>query len=328
MARTESLAELEIDLGTEARELRFQDPDEPFRILIAGDFSGGVGRNRRPVGIDRDNFDQVLALLAPQLRLGAGAAEMAISFRELDDFHPGRLFQRFAGEMRGLLHHASFQALESVWRGLYFLTRRVRTGERLKIHLMDLPHADLVGSGLGDLGRALDRESWAAIAGLYFFSRDEEETLARIAGMAQDAGAPFIAGIAPEIVELTGAFENLRGSLKAQWIGLALPRFLLRLPYGAFEEMPLPLWGHPALLCACLLAEAFERDGWRMRPAGGEIGGLPKPCVEEFLTEDAAAMLLDRGFMPLASIQGTDRVRLVRFQSVARPNAPLAGKWK
>ena len=100
------------------------------------------------------------------------------------------------------------------------------------------------------------------------------------------------------------------------------------------------LWGHPALACACLLAEAFARDGWRMRPAGGEIGGLPahvcqrdsepelKPCAEVLLTESAAAILMERGFMALASIKGTDRARLVRFQSVAKPNAPLAGKWQ
>ena len=260
-----------------------------------------------------------------------------------------------AKEMRALLHHASFQALESVWRGLFFLIRRVETGENLKIYLMDLPHSELRESGLGDSGRALGQEQWGAVAGLYYFGQNEEETLARIAGMAQDAGAPFLAGLAPEMVGLTGAFEDLRRSLKAQWIGLALPRFLLRLPYGeatlqtesfAFEEMPATpehewyLWGHPALACAYLLAEAFARDGWRMRPGSGEIGGLPahvyqrdgeavlKPCAEVVLTENAATTLMGRGFMPLASIQGTDRVRLVRFQSVAHPFAPLAGKWQ
>jgi type VI secretion system protein ImpC len=93
--------------------------------------------------------------------------------------------------------------------------------------------------------------------------------------------------------------------------------------------------------CACLLAQAFQRDGWRMRPGSiSEIDGLPahvyttpggdselKPCAEVLLTEDAAGILLNSGFMPLATLKGTDRVRLVRFQSVARPNAPLEGKW-
>jgi type VI secretion system protein ImpC len=39
-------------------------------------------------------------------------------------------------------------------------------------------------------------------------------------------------------------------------------------------------------------------------------------------------LLLDRGFMPLATMKGTDRVRLVRFQSVAKPAKALAGKWE
>ena len=135
-----------------------------------------------------------------------------------------------------------------------------------------------------------------------------------------------------------------------------MPRFLLRLPYGknasetesfAFEEMSprspstsVISGAIPAIACAYLLGEAFTRFGWHMRPgAVQEIDGLPahtyrkdgetqlKPCAEVLLTEDAAEMLLDRGFMPLASIKGTDRVRLVRFQSVADPPAPLAGRW-
>jgi type VI secretion system protein ImpC len=179
--------------------------------------------------------------------------------------------------------------------------------------------------------------------------------------VARIAGAPFISGLAPDVVGLTQAFGELRQSAYARWIGLAMPRFLLRLPYGknasetesfAFEELfqagelsKAPeheryLWGHPAIACAYLLGEAFTRFGWHMRPgAVQEIDGLPahtyredgemqlKPCAEILLTENAAEILLDRGFMPLASVKGTDRVRLVRFQSVAEPPAPLAGRW-
>ena len=452
MARTKTLANVVIDVEAKARQQRVQVADDPFLVLVAGDFSGGAGRNRRPIAVDRDNFDQVMGLIAPQLRLGGDGA---VEFRDLDDFHPDNLFQRIAAfqklrdlrrrladsstfraaaeeiagpapaaaaaapdvarlsgadllrmmtgeaapadppparesawnqmlremtkgytssgpdprqaewvartdatiasEMRSLMHHPRFQSLEAAWRGLHFLVRRVETGENLKIYLLDLPHAELSAGGLGDLGRALDQEPWSVVAGLYYFGAQEEELLARIAGMAQDAGAPFLAGLAPEMVGLSDAFESLRASLKAQWVGLALPRFLLRLPYGeatletesfAFEEMPTPpeheryLWGHPALVCACLLADAFERDGWQMRPGGGDIEGLPahvyqsdgeselKPCAEILLTDAASEILVERGFMPLASLKGTDRVRLLLFQSLAKPNAPLAGRWQ
>jgi type VI secretion system protein ImpC len=88
------------------------------------------------------------------------------------------------------------------------------------------------------------------------------------------------------------------------------------------------------------LGEAFTRYGWAMRPNSvRDIDGLPahvfqqdgesqvKPCAEVLLTDEVAEMLLDSGVMPLASMKNGDRVRLVRFQSVADPVAPLAGRW-
>jgi type VI secretion system protein ImpC len=142
---------------------------------------------------------------------------------------------------------------------------------------------------------------------------------------------------------------------QAGWLGLALPRFLMRLPYGkqttpaenfAFEEFSgAPdhedyLWANPALACAYLLAEAFAESGWDLRPGEvSEISGLPahvyrahgeshlKPCAEALLSEDAAEAILDRGLMPFVSVKGSDTIRLLRFQSIAMPAAPLAGRW-
>ncbi|MBZ5585796.1 MAG: type VI secretion system contractile sheath small subunit, partial [Acidobacteriia bacterium] len=94
MARSSSLASVCIDVEEEPRELPRPEPDTPFPILIVGDFSGGAGRQRAPIRVDRDNLDQALARLAPELRLPVGAAEVAIRFRELDDFHPDRMFER------------------------------------------------------------------------------------------------------------------------------------------------------------------------------------------------------------------------------------------
>jgi len=114
-----------------------------------------------------------------------------------------------------------------------------------------------------------------------------------------------------------------------------------------FEEMPgVPdhqayLWGNPAFTCVQVLAEAFANDGWEMRPgAGAQIDGLPlhvyeaegeqqvKPCAEVLLTEREIDWILDRGYMALASIRDRDAVRLVRFQSIAKPLARLSGRWE
>jgi type VI secretion system protein ImpC len=269
-----------------------------------------------------------------------------------------------AGEMRAILNHPRFQALESAWRGVFFLLSRLETGEDLKIYILDMPQAEAMSApGLAELRRiAVDEaartpgaQPWAVIAGLYAFGPEHEPALASIAAIASAAGAPFLSGLTPETVGLTKAFQKLRRSADARWVGLALPRFLLRLPYGkdtastesfAFEEMPSPpeheryLWGNPAIACAYLLGEAFTRQGWEMRPgAVSLIEGLPlhvyrrngeselKPCAEVLLTEDAAELLLECGFMPLVSIKRSDRVRVFRFQSIADPAAALAGRW-
>jgi predicted component of type VI protein secretion system len=268
------------------------------------------------------------------------------------------------GEMRAVLHKREFQSLEAAWRGLYFLVRRLETGEKLKVYAWDVTHAELGSAdGLSRLRRFAVEETvgtaggipWSAIAGLYYFAQEEEGTLLQIAAVARQAGAPFLCSAAPDIVGLTRAFDGLRRSSDARWIGMAMPRFLLRLPYGektdatetfTFEEMPATaeheryLWGHPAIACAYLLGEAFQLYGWEMRPgAVNEITGLPahvyrdgsetelKPCAEVLLTEEAVEMLLDRGFIPLVSYKDSDRVRVARLQSMADPPTPLAGPW-
>ena len=64
MPRNSTLASVEIDVAEEPREIAHPEPETPFRILVAGNFSGGAGRYRRPIEIDRDNFDAVMERVA------------------------------------------------------------------------------------------------------------------------------------------------------------------------------------------------------------------------------------------------------------------------
>jgi type VI secretion system protein ImpC len=450
MSRSSSLASVHIDVGEEPKELARQEAEVPFKILVAGNFSGGASRIRKPVLIDRDSFEDVLALYGPEIRLQFAKAPIPIRFSDLDDFHPDSLFERLppfqalrdlrrqledgivlapesevgnlsgadllssmmgeapapaspaqarsdwdamlhklvapyaepkpdrrlpamiaqtdraiTGEMRGLLHRKEFQELEALWRGLFFLIRRLETSQDLKIYVWDMSQAELTNpEGLAALRRVaveetigtLGADPWSVIAGLYYFGNEHESALAQIAAIARAAGAPFLAGVAPDVVGLTRVFQTLRRSPDARWVGLAMPRFLLRLPYGEktdaterfeFEEMPDPpeheryLWGNPAIACAYLLGDAFSRYGWGMRPGQvNQIDGLPahvykkdgeselKPCAEVLLTEGSVEILLEQGFMPLISMKGSDRVRVGRFQSIAEPAAPLGGRWR
>ena len=503
MPRSSSLARVEIETGEKSAALERPEPDAPFHIAILGDFSGRKNRGvldaklegRKAVLIDRDNFDDMMARFAPELHLPLGGQDgprVPVRFRDLDDFHPDRIFERLkmfqalrdirqklndrstfdaaaaevrswsgsaaatrglsppasrpevsrtsarelfeqalsatesrsgaarperalddfqkllremvapyvepkpdpqqadlvaqvdaatSGQMRALLHHPDFQALEAAWRGVFFLIRRIATDVNLKIFLLDIAKPELAADLVATYELLIERtprdEPWAVLAGNYTFDQtaDDIQLLGRMAAVARHAGAPFLAAASPQVlgcdslaetpeprnwrpdIKRNGAdaWGTLRRLPQASWLGLALPRFLLRLPYGnqteaaekfAFEEFAgAPrhdhyLWGNPALACAYLLGEAFSESGWDMRPGEvNQISGLPahiyradgeshlKPCAEALLTEHAAEVILERGLMPLLSLKGSDSVRLVRFQSLAAPLAALSGRW-
>jgi type VI secretion system protein ImpC len=476
--------------------------DEPFRIGILGDFRGrgdapgdAAGpAERRPVPVDRDNLDDVLARFAPELRLSLAddAPEVTVRFEELDDFHPDRLLERLplfrslrdlrrrladpstfrsaaaelwgagdapapapsappagsaqvppggslldmivgeapdtppppvrddlatyirrivaphvvaddhprqaealvqvdaaiGGQMRAILHHPRFQALESLWRGVHFLVRRVETGARLRIELIDCTRAELesapahgddvsasaverlvLESGTATAGAA----PWSLLVGDFVFGPrpDDLRLLRRMGRLARQAGAPWICAADPGLVgspsfgdaadpdlwtlPVSAEWDELRHAPEAAHLGLVLPRFLLRLPYGEesdpcdtfrFEEMTASaghehfLWGNPALACALLLARGFAEEGWAMGPgAQREIGGLPlhlvkrggeirvTQCAEAPMSERAAERIAAAGLMPLASVRDRDAAILVRIGSIAASRAPLAGRW-
>lgn len=221
-------------------------------------------------------------------------------------------------------------------------------------------------------------EPWAILVGCYTFDKTKEDVdlLHWLAKLAQATMAPFLSSAGSHFagcdsIALTPDPDNwewqadsvteqrwqeLRNSPEASSIGLVLPRLLLRLPYGKdtepidqfdFDELSdcidheEYLWGNPAIVCACLLAEAFGTSGWSLTGVlQQELMGLPMhvyksngethitPCAETILTERAMQIMIDKGLMPLLSIKGRDAVRMARFQSIAKPNTPLAGRWK
>jgi type VI secretion system protein ImpC len=152
-------------------------------------------------------------------------------------------------------------------------------------------------------------------------------------------------------------WKKFTSSASAAYVGFALPRFLLRLPFGRdteptetfeFEEIgderaKAPshesyLWANPAFAIVFLLARGFSEDGPEFRPSDHlEIERLPmhvyqrdgdteiKPCAEALLTLRAARKIIECGLMPLLSIKDSDRIRLGMFQSIA--GTALSGRW-
>jgi type VI secretion system protein ImpC len=198
--------------------------------------------------------------------------------------------------MRALLHHPDFQTSESLWRGVDFVLRRLETGPRLQVHLLDVSAEEFAAdlSGASDLCESglyrllVDAPSQDAdggytyVAGCYRFDATppHAELLGRAARIASHAGASLLLGIntdpfadrrEPPHRLVLDAFAALRALPEASFLGLFGPRFLLRHPYGkksdpisafAFEEFSRGeglggmLWGHPALLALTVLARS------------------------------------------------------------------------
>ena len=260
--------------------------------------------------------------------------------------------------MRGVLHHESFQSLEAVWRSLAMLVNRLDTDGPLKIHVFDTTLEELTDDEAALLELFAPRDNpWGVIVGNFVLGQTDGDAarLRVLAKAARAASAPFLAESAPPSGDGSPDWQIFRRSPESQWVGLAVPRFLLRLPYGAhtspiesfvFDEMPRHehssyLWGNPAFCCAYLLGLAFLSEGWNMRPGVyNEIENLPlhtylengeavaKPCAEVLLSENDAEFLMENGLMALASRKGSDSALLVRFQSVAEPLSALAGRWE
>lgn len=292
--------------------------------------------------------------------------------------------------MRALLHDAGFQALESAWRGVRRLVESLEFGDALTLHIVDIGKnellADLVASGgnpqesaahrlLADASRrGADAQAWSLLVGLYSFgaNADDIALLGHLGVIASRAGGPLLAAAEPSLAgcerlgedteprrwafsdpDVERLWSDLRRSPMAPWVGLALPRFLLRLPYGAktdpverfaFDEFSAAagheayLWGNPALACAEVIARAFLADGPNLSMEGPqEIDDLPahvrdhdgerrlQPCAEFSLPIRLGEELLQRGLIPLLSYGNRNAARVMGVQSIAEPSGALAG---
>lgn len=293
--------------------------------------------------------------------------------------------------MRSILRHPAFQALEATWRGVHFLITNLELDESLQLHLLDVSKVELAqdlqaaGEDLSQSGlyhllveaprQAPDETPWACWIGDYRFTANQPDVaqLAALGAMAAQARAPFLAAADASVAGCPGLhqvteprewqpldepaaerWQALRSSPQAVWLGLALPRLLMRVPYGknsdpvdafAFEESPLQhehfLWGNAALGCALLLAQTYQQDQWDMQVGTLlEIDQLPaytfkldgqtqlQPGAEVCLIERAVEALAQSGVMVMQSHKNRNAVRLLRFQSLKLPLQALAGPWR
>src|SRR5262245_58864973 len=184
----------------------------------------------------------------------------------------GELDQKLSEQVNLILHHPDFQQLEGAWRGLHHLVNNTQTDEMLKIRVMNLSKKDLGKTLKKFKGTAWDQsplfkkmyeeeygqfggEPYGCLVGDYHFdhSPPDVELLAGMAQISAAAHAPFLAGANPSVMQMESwqelanprdltkifstpdyaAWRSLRESEDSRYLGLSMPRFLARLPYGA-----------------------------------------------------------------------------------------------
>lgn len=292
-------------------------------------------------------------------------------------------------QLNEVMHHADFQQLEATWRGLHYLVSNTETGTNLKIKVLNTSKKDVLKdlkkavefdqSALFKMVYEAEHGTYggapfSCLVGDYEFGRsnDDMELLDKISGVAAAAHAPFITAAYALLFDLedfsklskprdlSKIFESaelikwrsFRDSEDSRYVTLAMPRVLLRLPWGGkrgatveglgFEEDvkgPDPkkfLWGNAAYVLAQRITNAFSLYGWtaaiRGVEGGGLVEGLPAyvfetadgdlalTCPTEIsITDRREKELNDLGFMAICHCKGTDKAAFFGGQTTNNP---------
>lgn len=297
---------------------------------------------------------------------------------------------KLSSQINQIMHHADFQQIESAWRGLHHLVNNTETDESLKIRVMNISKAELGKTLKRYKGTAWDQspifkrvydeeysqfggEPFGCLVGDYYFNHGPQdvELLGEMAKVAAAAHTPFIAAADPGLAQMGSwqelanprdlskifttpeyaAWRSLRESDDARYLGLAMPRFLARIPYGAktnpveafnFEEETANAdhtkytWANSAYAMAVNINRSFKQYGWCSRirgiESGGSVEGLP---VHTFPTDDGGvdmkcpteiaigdrreAELAKNGFMPLVHRKNSDSAAFIGANSLQKP---------
>lgn len=294
--------------------------------------------------------------------------------------------RKLSRQIDEILHHPTFQKVESAWRGLKLLVDRTDFRENIKIELLSVSKEELqqdfedspeiVKSGLYKIAYTAEYgqfggQPYGAIIGNYEFGPGPQDLalLQKIASVCTMAHAPFLSSASPKMFgidsftqlanlkDLKSIFEgpqyakwqSFRDSEDARSVGLTVPRFLLRLPYGAstvpaktfqYEENVKDghdkyLWGNSAFAFATRLTDSFAKYRWCANiigpRGGGAVEDLPlhqfeamgeiqtKIPTEVLISERRGFELSEEGFIALEMRKGSDNAAFFAANSVQKP---------
>lgn len=293
--------------------------------------------------------------------------------------------RKLGAQVDAIVHHGDFQKLESAWTGLKFLVDKTNFRENIKLELLNVSKdallqdfedsPEVTKSGLykhvyaAEYGQ-FGGEPYGALIANYEFGPGPRDVklLQYAASVGTMAHAPFIASAGPQffgqdsflgLPNLKDLKSLLEGPQYAKWhafresedarsVGLTLPRFLLRLPYGE-ETNPVKsfnyhertdghddyLWGNASFAFATRLTDSFAKYRWCpniIGPAGGgAVEDLPvhtfesmgaiesKIPTEVLLSERREFELADEGFIGLTMRKGSDNACFFSASSCQKP---------
>jgi len=298
--------------------------------------------------------------------------------------------RKMSEQINKIIHREEFQKLEGAWRGLHYLVTNSETDDQLKIRVMNVSKKDLHKTLKRFKGAAWDQspifkklyeeeygtlggEPFGCLVGDYYFDHGpmDVELLGEMSKVAAAAHAPFLSAASPTLFgmeswqdlanprDLTKIFSvpeyagwrSLRESEDSRYLGMCMPRFLARRPYGAktnpveefaFEEDAAGpdsknyTWANAAYAMAVNVNRSYKLYGWCSRirgiESGGAVEGLPThtfptddggvdlKCPTEIAISDRReAELAKNGFMPLIYKKNSDFASFIGAQSLQKP---------
>lgn len=298
--------------------------------------------------------------------------------------------KKLTEQVNEIIHHEDFQQLESAWRGLHYLVNNTETDEQLKIKVFNVSKKELGKTLKKFKGTAWDQspvfkkvyeeeygqfggEPYGCLVADYHFDHSPPDValLQEMMQICAAAHSPLITGAAPSVMQMESwqelsnprdltkifstpeyaSWRSLRESEDSRYLGLCMPRFLSRIPYGSrtnpveefdFEEdceggtHSKYTWTNAAYAMATNITRAFKLYGWcttiRGIESGGAVEGLPThtfpsddggvdmKCPTEIAIADRReAELAKAGFMPLIHKKNSDFAAFIGAQSLQKP---------
>ena len=357
--------------------------------LESSEFANLLNQEIRPKSDQaREEVENAVQTLAEQALASSVtlSADVTVTIREMI----AEIDKRLTEQVNHVLHNEEFQKLEGAWRGLHYLVNNTETDEMLKIRVMNISKKDLHKTLKKFKGTAWDQspvfkklyeeeygqfggEPYSCLVGDFYFDQSPQdvELLGEMAKIGAAIHSPFIAGANPTVMQMDSwkelsnprdltkifqtpeyaAWNSLRDTDDSKYIGLAMPRYLSRLPYGTktepveefdFEEDTASgdhsryTWSNAAYAMAVNINRSFKQYGWCSRirgiESGGAVedlpahtfptddGGVDMKCPTEIAISDRReAELAKNGFMPLVHKKNTDFAAFIGAQSLQKP---------